>query len=113
MYKIANNIAPMYLIDLFQIRNTNANNMTSNLRSVSNRKFSIPNPNINLFKNSISYSGTIIWNSIPLEIKNAYSINSFVNNVHVAWMKNRNYYYVVPTASHYQYIDYTITVKKT
>ena len=33
--------------------------------------FIIPKPNINLFKNSISYAGTIIWNSIPLEIKNA------------------------------------------
>ena len=82
MYKIANKIAPKYLIDLCQIRNTNANNTTSNLRSVSNRNFIIPKPNINLFKNS----GTIISNSIPLEIKNADSINSFVNRC-VAWMK--------------------------
>ena len=87
MYKIANKIAPKYLIDLFQIRNTYANSTTSNLRSVSNRHFFIPKPNINLFKNSISYSGTIIWNSIPLEIKNADSINSFVNRC-VAWIKN-------------------------
>ena len=87
MYKIANRIAPKYLIDLFQIRNTYANSMTSNLRSVSNRNFIIPKPNINLFKNSISYSGTIIWISIPLEIKNADSINSFVNR-RVAWIKH-------------------------
>ena len=75
MYKIANKIVPKYLIDLFQIRNTYANSTTSNLRSVSNRNFIIPKPNINLFKNSISYSGTIIWNGIPLEIKNADYIN--------------------------------------
>ena len=87
MYKIANKIALKYLIDLFQIRNTYANSTTSNLQSVSNRNFIIPKPNINLFKNSISYSGTIIWNSIPLEIKNADSINSFVNRC-VAWIKN-------------------------
>ena len=87
MYKIANTIAPKYLIDLFQIRNTYANSTTSNLRSVSIRNFIIPRPNINLFKNSISYSGTIIWNSIPLEIKNADSINSSVNRC-VAWIKN-------------------------
>ena len=87
MYKIANKIAPKYLIDLFQIRTTYANSTTFNLRSVSNRNFIIPKPNINLFKNSISYSGTIIWNSIPLEIKNAESINSFVNRC-VAWIKN-------------------------
>ena len=97
MYKIANKIAPKYLIDLFQIRNTYANSTTSNLRSVSNRNFIIPKPNINLFKNSISYSGTIIWNSIPLEIKNADSINSFVNRC-VAWIKNWNYYFIDPTA---------------
>ena len=71
-------IAPKYLIDLFQIWNTNANNTTSNLRSVSNRHFIIPKPNINLLKNSISYPGTIIWNSIPLEIKNADSIYKFI-----------------------------------
>ena len=50
MYKIAYKIAPKYLIDLFQIRNINANDTTSNLRSVSNRNFIIPKPNINLLK---------------------------------------------------------------
>ena len=84
MYKIANMIAPKYMIDLFQIRNTDANNMTSNLRSVSNRNFIIPNPNIILIKNSISYSDTVIWNSILYTVD---SISSFVNRC-VAWMKN-------------------------
>ena len=51
MYKIANNIAPEYLSDLFQMRN--ANDTGSNLRSVSNKNFVIPKPNNNLFKRSI------------------------------------------------------------
>ena len=31
-----------------------------------------------MFKNSLSYSGTLIWNSIPLEIRNANTIGDFV-----------------------------------
>ena len=85
MYKIANNIAPMYLINLFQRRNA-SDDTISNLRSVANRKFLIPKSKLNLFKNSLSYSGAIIWNSIPLEIKNSNSLDIFVNKCK-AWMK--------------------------
>ena len=86
MYKIANNIAPSYLIDLFQMRKI-SDDTTSSLCSVANKNFLIPKPTINLFKNSLSYSGAVIWNSIPLEIKNATSINNFVSKC-TAWMKN-------------------------
>ena len=85
MYKIANSIAPSYLINLFQIRNS-SDDTISNLRSVTNRNFLIPKPKLNLFKNSLSYSGAIIWNSIPLEIKNSNSLNMFVNKCK-AWLK--------------------------
>lgn len=87
MYKVANNTAPSYLTDLFQMRNISSNDTLLNLRSVSNRHFLIPKPKINLFKNSFSYSGAIIWNSIPLEIKNSTSINIFINKC-LAWMKD-------------------------
>ena len=70
MYKIANNIAPAYLINLFQMRNS-SDDTISNLRSVANRNFLIPKPKLNQFKNSLSYSGAIILNSIPLEIKDS------------------------------------------
>ena len=69
MYKIGNNVAPTYLTDLFHMRNINADNTISNLHSVSSRHFVIPKPNVNLFKNSLAYSGAVIWNSIPLDIK--------------------------------------------
>ena len=42
---------------------------TGPLRSVSNKHFLIPKPKINLFKNSLSYSGALVWNSIPLDLK--------------------------------------------
>ena len=85
MYKIANNIAPSYLINLFQMRNS-SDDTVSSLRSVTNRNFLIPKPKLNLFKNSLSYSGAIIWNSIPLEIKNSNSLNMYVNK-YKAWLK--------------------------
>ena len=85
MYKIANNIAPSYLINLFQMRSASDDTITS-LRSVTNKNFLIPKPKLNLFKNSLSYSGAIIWNSIPLEIKTSKSLDSFVNKCK-AWMK--------------------------
>ncbi|MCG7869794.1 MAG: hypothetical protein JAY74_25915 [Candidatus Thiodiazotropha taylori] len=87
MYKVANNIAPEYLTDLFQMRSCNTDDTISNLRSISNRNFLIPKPKIDLFKNSMSYSGALIWNSIPLEIKNATTLSSFVNKCTV-WLKH-------------------------
>ena len=69
MYKIEKNVAPSYFTDLFRMRNINADNRKSNLHSVANRHFVIPKPNINLFKNSLAYSGAVIWNNIPLDIK--------------------------------------------
>ena len=85
MYKIANNIAPSYLINLSQMRNFSDDTISS-LRSVTNRNFLIPKPKLNLFKNSLSYSGAFIWNSIPLETKYSNSLNMFVNECK-AWLK--------------------------
>ena len=85
MYKVATNISPIYLTEMFQLRGNN-NDETMTLRSDSNKKFKIPRPKLNMFKNSISYSGALIWSSIPAEIKSAPSINSFVNKC-LEWMK--------------------------
>ena len=75
-----------YLINLFQMKNSSADTI-SNLRSVANRNFLIPKPKLNIFKNSSSYSGAIIWNSIPLEIKESNSqLDIFVKKCK-AWMK--------------------------
>ena len=66
MYKVSKNIAPEYLTDLFNMRDSNSN--STFLRSVNNKHFLIPKPK-NLFKNSLSYSCAYAWNSIPLDIK--------------------------------------------
>ena len=89
MYKIAHNSAPIYLTDLFQMRSneSNLNDSRLNLRSTSNKNFLIPKPKTNLFKSRFSYSGALVWNSIPLWIKNSSTINSFTNNC-LKWMKS-------------------------
>ena len=89
MYKAVTNIFPIYLTEMFQLKGSN-NDETMTLRSDSNKNFTIPRPKLNMFKNtntcSLSYSGALIWNSIPAEIKNATTINSFVNKC-LEWMK--------------------------
>ena len=70
MYKIHTNIAPSYLNEMFLMRDTTLNNTVSNLRSVACKNFLIPQAKCNLFKGSLSYSGVMVWNSIPVSIKN-------------------------------------------
>ena len=86
--KIANNTAPIYLTDLFQMRGNDGhlNNSQLNIRSTSNKNFLIPKPKISLFKNSLSYSGALVWNSVPLWIKISSTIESFTINC-LQWMK--------------------------
>ncbi|MCG8032729.1 MAG: hypothetical protein JAY75_14385 [Candidatus Thiodiazotropha taylori] len=90
MYKIANNIAPVYLTELFCLRgaDNDVNNTHLNLRSVSNKHFLIPKPKINLFKNSFSYSGALVWNSIPLTVKTSNTLESFSKNC-LNWMRGK------------------------
>ena len=83
MYRIANNLVPTYVCDLFQRRSDSRINTT--LRSVSNENFVLPKPSLSIFKESLSYSGAVIWNSIPYEVKNSSSLNCFVHNV-MQWM---------------------------
>ena len=66
MYELANKTAPIYLTDLFQMRGNGSylNNSHLNFWSTSNKNFLIPKPKISLFKNSLSYSGALVWNSI-------------------------------------------------
>ena len=83
MYKIAKNIIPPYICDLFHRRSDSIMNTT--LRSVSDENFVTPRPNLSIFKENLSYSGPVIWNSIPLEIKNSSSLKCFAENV-LQWM---------------------------
>ena len=58
------------------------------LRSDSNKKKNkSPKLKSNMFKNSLSYSGTLIWNSIPVEIRNVNTIGDRVKKC-LTWMKD-------------------------
>ena len=73
MYKIFNSLAPEYLKGLFK---HTADIHQRSLRSTSDHLLYVPKPNIR-FRNSISYSGSKIWNSIPENIRLSDSIISF------------------------------------
>ena len=87
MYKIHNNIAPSYLNELFLMRDTTLNNTASNLRSVASKNFLIPHAKCNLFKGSLSYSGVMVWNSVPVSIKNSSTLPIFVKKC-TEWIKH-------------------------
>ena len=68
MYKIYNNIAPVYLQELFQMRDINLDNTTSNLRSVAHKNYLLPQAKCNIYKGSFSYSGVVVWNNLPISL---------------------------------------------
>ena len=66
MYKIMFEIAPPYLKQLFQVS-----------RSRGLNKITIMIPRIDLFKSSLTYSGAVLWNSLPEPLKKPISTSSF------------------------------------
>jgi len=73
MYKIANNMVPDYLSSHFVFR---SDNLTYNLRD-SDCSLAIPQPCTNYCKRSLSYSGAVLWNSLPLDIRQSPSLDEF------------------------------------
>ena len=66
MYKIMNGLFPPSISAKFR---KNQSRFTDNI--------CIPKPRIDLFKTSLIYSGSCLWNSLPKLIKNKPSLNSF------------------------------------
>ena len=81
-----NNLAPVYLHELFQMRDINLDNTASNLRSVAHKNYLLPQAKCNLYKGSFSYSGVVVWNSLPTNIKVASSPETFVR-LFTEWLK--------------------------
>ena len=86
MYKIFNNLAPEYLQGLFQ---HTADIHQRALRSTSDNLLYIPKPNIEQFRNTLSYSGSKIWNSIPEHIKHSESVAHFKQR-YLEWFFTQN-----------------------
>ena len=70
VYKSLNGLTPNYLSSKFILR---SDVITSyNLRDSEN-KLAIPLPCTNYYKNSFSYSGEVLWNSLPSAARQATS----------------------------------------
>ena len=74
MYKIMHNLTPAYLKNMFTF-SKEVHDRT--LRSTADNLLYIPKPNIEHYRNSLAYSGSKIWNSIPNHLRNAVSLQQF------------------------------------
>ena len=68
VYKSLHGLAQDYLCSKFERRKT-----AYNLRDSEN-KLNVPSPRTNYYKNSFSYSGATLWNSLPRDIRHAESL---------------------------------------
>ena len=59
MFKILKGDAPAYFRNLFSARGTGYNLRNSEI------KLNFPKPRTNYLKRSFSYSGVLLWNSLP------------------------------------------------
>ena len=73
-YKIINDMAPIYLKESIKL----CNNNTYNLRSTSHRDILLlSTPRTNYLKDTFKYFAMVIWNTIPQDIRDTRSLNSF------------------------------------
>lgn len=74
MFKTMHDLAPSYLKDIFRYTGEIHNR---NLRSTSHNLLYIPKPKCELYRKSMAFSGSKIWNTIPETVKNANSVQQF------------------------------------
>ena len=68
-------VAPEYLQSLFSQRHS-----AYNLRN-SEGRLTLSKPSTNYLKRSFSYSGAMLWNNLPKNLKNAASVEHFKRNI--------------------------------
>ena len=85
MFKVEKSLTPPYINEMFHLRNQNES--LPLLRSTASSNFIPPRPRKEIFKQSIMYSGPIIWNSLPPELKSLNTVNSF-HNFFIKWLKH-------------------------
>ncbi|CAH3124090.1 unnamed protein product [Porites lobata] len=75
MFKSLNAQAPVYLQNLFHERSTDYD-----LRN-SFHKLTLPRPRTNYLKRSFSYSGALLWNSLPENVRETKSVRKFKEQI--------------------------------
>ena len=83
MFKVYQHITPDYISEQFTLRNNV--NTSVNLRSATTCCFIPTKPRTEYYKHSLRYSGCLVWNSLPDEIKRAESLNTFRNRC-ITWL---------------------------
>jgi hypothetical protein len=73
MFKVRSKLAPSYLCELLLLP-------TSRYGS---DKYILPLPRIDIFKNSFSFSGPSVWNSLPSFVSQCTTISSFKKQLHM------------------------------
>ena len=73
VYKSLNGLAPDYLKSMFTDRSATS---TYSLRNCEG-KLALPLPRTNFLKNSFSYSGAVLWNSLPANLRQAQTLATF------------------------------------
>ena len=73
MYKIVTRMVPDYLCSHFVFR---SDTLTYNLRE-SDFSLAIPQPRTNYCTRSLSYSDAVLWNGLPLDMRQFPSLNVF------------------------------------
>ena len=73
VYKALHSMCPQYFSALVKYQRNNVYNM----RSVAQKKLSVPRPRCEIFKKSFSYSGPHLWNIVPHSIHKAESLQQF------------------------------------
>lgn len=77
MFKVYNGLTPTYISENFTLRNEM--DMSVNLRSSTSQNFVPPLPKKECYKQSMRYSGCLIWNSLPSDVKSAQTAETFHN----------------------------------
>ena len=72
MFKVRNGKTPEYIRSLF----------TRSSSSYGSNDFIPPRPRIDLYKTSLAFSGSSVWNSLPLSLKNLRTIRCFKRHLH-------------------------------
>ena len=75
MFKILKGDAPAYLQNLFSARGTGYDLRNSEI------KLNLPKPRTNYLKRSLCYSGALLWNSLPQNIRRLSSLTLFNNSL--------------------------------
>ena len=75
MFRCLPGLAPEYLCSKFTWRDS-----AYNLRDSEN-KLNVPLPRTNYYRNSFSYNGATLWNSLPCDIRNIESLGVFKRKI--------------------------------